>query len=143
VDIDKSWSDLYNKIMEIVSDASAFLAVALKENNRDWVIEKTAGLTIFSPEVLPYEIGNALIALRKKGRLSEQEIIRAFGVSQEIAVRLVPIKVYEALKTAIRCNIYAYDAYYLQCCIENSLPLISLDGRMCEAAKCLGIKVVM
>jgi predicted nucleic acid-binding protein len=129
--------------MEIVSDASAFLAVALNEKNRDWVIEKTAGLSILSPEVLPYEIGNALIALRKKGRLDEQEIIRAFGVSQEIAVRLVPIKVYEALKTALKCNVYAYDAYYLQCCIENSLPLISLDGRMCEAAKSLGIKVVM
>jgi predicted nucleic acid-binding protein len=129
--------------MEIVSDASAVLAVVLNENNRDWVIEKTAGLSILSPEVLPYEIGNALIELRKKGRLSEQDIIRAFGVSQEIAVRIVQIKVYEALKTAIRCNIYAYDAYYLQCCIENSLPLISLDGRMCEAAKSLGIKVVV
>jgi predicted nucleic acid-binding protein len=143
VRIDKYLVDLYNKIMEIVSDAISFLAVALDENKRDWVIEKTAGLTIISPEVLPYEIGNALIALRKKGRLNEQEIIRAFSVSQEIAVRLVSIKVHEALKTAIRCNVYAYDAYYLQCCIENSIPLISLDGRMCEAAKSLGIKVMV
>ena len=141
--IDKSSDDLYNKIMEIVSDASAFLAVALNENDRDWVIEKTSGLNILSPEVLPYEIGNALIAMKRKGRLNEQEIIRAFGISQKIAVKLVPIKVYEAIKTAIRCNVYAYDAYYLQCCVENSLPLISLDDRMCEAARSLGIKVVV
>jgi predicted nucleic acid-binding protein len=129
--------------MDIVSDASAFLAVALNEDNRDWVIKKTSGLNLLSPEVLPYEIGNALIAMKKKGRLNEQAIMRAFGISQQITVRLVPIKVNEAIKTAIRCNIYAYDAYYLQCCVENSLPLISLDDRMCEAARSLGIKVVV
>jgi predicted nucleic acid-binding protein len=44
---------------------------------------------------------------------------------------------------AIRFNIYAYDAYYLQCCIENRLPLISLDNRMCDVARSLGIKVVV
>jgi predicted nucleic acid-binding protein len=128
--------------MEIVSDASAFLAVALNESDRDWVIEKTSGLNILSPEVLPYEIGNALIAMQRKGRLNEQGIIRAFRASQNIAVRLVPVKVDEAIKKAIRCNIYAYDAYYLQCCVENKLPLLSLDEKMCEAAKTLGIKVV-
>jgi predicted nucleic acid-binding protein len=47
-----------------------------------------------------------------------------------------------AVKMAIRYNIYAYDAYYLQCCIEHRLPLISLDKRMCEVANNLGIKVV-
>jgi predicted nucleic acid-binding protein len=133
---------LYNKIVEIVSDASAFLAVALNENDRDWVIEKTSGLNILSPEVLPYEIGNALIAMKRKGRLNEKEIMRAFDISQNIVVRLVPIKISEAINTAIRYNVYAYDAYYLQCCLEKSLPLISLDGRMCEVARSLGIKVL-
>jgi predicted nucleic acid-binding protein len=128
--------------MEIVSDASAFLAVALNEIDRDWVIEKTSGFSIIPPEVLPYEIGNALIAVRRKGRFSDREILRAFDISQKIAVRLVPIKVQDAMKMAIRFNIYAYDAYYLQCCIENKLSLISLDDRMCDVARCLGIKVV-
>jgi predicted nucleic acid-binding protein len=143
VQIDNTSNDLYNKTMEIVSDASAFLAVALNESSRDWVIKKTAGSNVLSPEVLPYEIGNALIAMKKKGRLNEQEIIHAFGISQNIAVRLVPIKVSEAIKMAIQCNIYAYDAYYLRCCVENNLPLISLDDKMCKAAKSLGINVVV
>jgi len=128
--------------MEIVSDASAFLAVALNEIDRDWVIEKSSGFNIMSPEVLPYEIGKALIAVRRKGRLSDREILRAFDISQKIAVRLVPVKVHDAIKMAIRFNIYAYDAYYLQCCIENRLPLISLDKCMCDVARSLGIKVV-
>ncbi len=128
--------------MEIVSDASAFLAVTLNEIDRDWVIEKTSGFSIVSPEVLPYEIGNALITVKRKGRLNDREVLRAFESSQKISVKLVPVRVHDALKLAIRFNIYAYDAYYLQCCIENKLSLISLDDRMCDVARSLGIKVV-
>ena len=79
--------------------------------------------------------------LEKKGRLSDREILRAFDISQRIAVKLMPIKIHDAL-TAIRFGVYAYDAYYLQCCIENDLPLLSLDDRMCGVARSLGIKVV-
>ena len=128
--------------MEIVADASAFLAIILNESDRDWVIRETTGRSIISPEVLPYEIGNALVALKKRGRLNEREILRAFDLTQRIAVRLVSVKIHEAIKIALQFKIYAYDAYYLQCCIENKLPLISLDDRMCEIGRKLEIKVV-
>ncbi|MBM4055238.1 MAG: type II toxin-antitoxin system VapC family toxin [Planctomycetes bacterium] len=128
--------------MEIVADASVFLAVILNEDDRDWVIHKTTGKGIVSPEVLPYEIGNALIAMKRKGRLHDREILRAFDLSQRIAVNLVSVNIHEAVKMAMRFNIYAYDAYYLQCSIENKSPLISLDNRMCDIAGNIGIKVV-
>ena len=127
--------------MEIVADASAFLAVVLDEADRKWVIEKTSGLAIISPEILPYEIANALTSMKKKGRLTDREALKAFNISQAIPARLVPISVYDALKMAIKFNIYAYDAFYMQCCLETKLPLISLDNRMCEVAKSLSIKV--
>lgn len=128
--------------MEIVSDASSFLSVVLGEESREWVIAKTAGYGIVSPEVLPYEIANALVVVRKKGRLTDREALKAFDMSQRIPVRFLTVKIYEALKIAMRFNIYAYDAFYLQCCLETKLPLISLDARMCEVAKSLAIKVV-
>jgi predicted nucleic acid-binding protein len=128
--------------MEIVADASAFLAIILNESDRDWVIHETTGRSIISPEVLPYEIGNALVALKRRGRLNEREILRAFDLTQRIAVRLVSVKIHEAIKIALRFKIYAYDAYYLQCCIENKLPLISLDDRMSDIGRRLEIKVV-
>jgi len=128
--------------MEIVADASAFLAIILNESDRDWVIHETTGRSIISPEVLPYEICNALVALKRRGRLNEREILRAFDLTQRIAVRLVSVKIHEAIKIALRFKIYAYDAYYLQCCIENKLPLISLDDRMCDIGRRLEIKVV-
>ncbi len=128
--------------MELVADASAFLAVVLNEEDREWVVQRTVGCTIVSPEVLPYEIGNALIALRRKGRLSDEDILKAFELSQKIPVRLLPVRIHDAMKIAIKVGIYAYDAFYIQCCLEAKLPLISLDNRMCVVARNLGIKVV-
>ena len=98
--------------MDIVADASVFLSVVLDEADRNWVLEKTEGHSAVSPEILPYEIGNALIAVRRKGRLTDREILRAFDISQRIAVKLVPVKIHDALKLAVRFHIYAYDAYY-------------------------------
>ena len=128
--------------MELVADASAFLAVVLNEEDRQWVIEKTFGCMIVSPEVLPYEISNALIAVRRKGRLNDEEILAAFEMSQKIAVKLLPIRIHDAMKIAIKFETYAYDAFYIQCCLESKLPLISLDNRMCEIAENLGIRVL-
>jgi predicted nucleic acid-binding protein len=128
--------------MDIVSDASAFLAVVLDKETRGWVIEKTSDCTLVSLEVLPYEIANALIAVKRKGRLTDREVVKAFDISQRIPVKLVSVKVRDALRIALKHGIYAYDAFYLQCCIETKLPLISLDNRMCDIAKGLSAKVV-
>jgi predicted nucleic acid-binding protein len=129
--------------MDIVSDASAFLAVILDEESREWVIERTTDCTLVSPEVLPYEIANALIAVKRKGRLKEREVLKAFDISQRIPVKLISVKIRDALRIALTDSIHAYDAFYLQCCIETRLPLISLDNRMCDIARSLSIKVVV
>jgi predicted nucleic acid-binding protein len=128
--------------MDIVADASAFLAVVLNEAARDSIIRSTAGHGIVAPEILPYEIGNALVVVRKKGRLSDREVLQAFDNAQQIPVTLLPVTIPSAVKLAMQSGIYAYDAYYLQCCIENRLPLLSLDVRMCEVAKRLRIQIV-
>jgi predicted nucleic acid-binding protein len=128
--------------MDIVSDASAFLGVVLDEASRAWVIERTSGCAVVSPEILPYEIANALIAVKRKGRLTDREVLKAFDVSQRIPVRLVSVRIRDALRVAVKHGIHAYDAFYLQCCLETKLPLISLDNRMCEVATSLSIKVV-
>jgi len=128
--------------MEVVADASVFLAVVLNEADRQWVIEKTFGRIIVSPEVLPYEIANALVAVGRKGRISDDEILKAFEMTKNIPVTLAPVRIRDALSIAVNLRIYAYDAFYLQCCVEAKLPLLSLDRRMCEVAENLGIKVM-
>ena len=128
--------------MDIVADASAFLAVVLNEAARDSIIRSTTGRGIVAPEILPYEVGNALVVVRKKGRLTDREVLQAFDSAQQIAVTLLPVTIPSAVKLAMQFGVYAYDAYYLQCCIENRLPLLSLDVRMREVAKRLRIQIV-
>jgi|WetSurMetagenome_2_1015567.scaffolds.fasta_scaffold181984_1 predicted nucleic acid-binding protein len=130
--------------MDIVADASAFLSVALGEPGHVALIGKTIGKRLVSPDVLPYEIGNALAAgkKRKRHRLHDDDIHLAFARSQRIPVTLVHIRIDEALKLALKWNIYAYDAYYLQCAKERDLPLLSLDVGLCEIARAMKISVV-
>ncbi len=128
--------------MKIVSDASSFIAVLLAENERNWVINKTKNCEIVSPVILPYEIGNALIASYRRKRVNKDEIIKAYRISKTIKVHLLDVDITNALNIAIRFNIYAYDAYYLECCLENSLPLLSLDRKMRETATDLKIEVI-
>lgn len=79
--------------MDIVADASVLLSVALEEPGHEALIEKTTGMQLVAPEVLPFEIGNALIAgkKRKRHRLSDRDIHVAYARSQRIPVRLVSI----------------------------------------------------
>jgi predicted nucleic acid-binding protein len=70
------------------------------------------------------------------------DIHLAYARSQRIPVRLVQIRIDEALKLALRWNMYAYDAYYLRCARENELPLLSFDGNMLKIAKAMKITVM-
>ena len=48
--------------MKIIADTNIFLAVVLEEPEKGRIIQLTAGHELAAPMILPYEIGNALIA---------------------------------------------------------------------------------
>ena len=52
--------------MQIVADTNTFIAVALNEPEKDFIIRLTEGCDLISPEVLPFEIGNVLTTMMKK-----------------------------------------------------------------------------
>ena len=95
-----------------------------------------------APEILPYEIGNALSAMLKRGQITNKEALSEQKATNKIPVRLVAIDILKALKLAIEFNIYAYDAYFLQCAMALSSPLITLDNRMKKIATDLNIEVL-
>ena len=57
-------------------------------------------------------------------------------------VNIVEINLKDAVRLAGKYNIYAYDAYILQCAIEYKLPLLSLDAGMIETARQESIQVI-
>ncbi|MCG8459366.1 MAG: type II toxin-antitoxin system VapC family toxin [Holophagales bacterium] len=129
--------------MEVVADASTLLAVTLDEPERPAILDATVGVTLIAPEVLPWEVGNALSAMSKRGRLERKLVSPAWEAVQRIPVRLVPVEVEASLTLALELGIYAYDAYYLQCAATYRRPLITLDRQMRRIAASLGISCLI
>ena len=128
--------------MSIVSDTNIFLAVVFNEPEKGHIIQLTAGHEAIAPEILPYEVGNALSAMIKRKQITHKEALQAQKSINAIPVRLQSVDITQALKLAIDFNIYAYDAYFLQCAINQSCPLLTLDKRMKQVAQKLNIKIM-
>ena len=129
--------------MHIVADTNIFLAVALNEPERGRIIQLTSGIDAIAPEILPYEIGNALSAMVKRKQVTTEEALVAQKAASVIPVRLIGIDIQAALKLAMEFNIYGYDAYFLQCAKALSCPLITLDKRMKKIASELNIETLL
>ena len=129
-------------VEEIVADTNTFLSVALDEPERARIVELTTGHDLVAPEVLPFEIGNALTALMKRGVLQAKEVSTVWDAVQAIPVDLRAVDVKEALGIAVRFGMYAYDAYFLECALGLRLPLLTLDKGMKTVARELAIEVL-
>lgn len=128
--------------MNVISDTNIFLAVALDEPEKEKIIQLTTKTDIISPEILPYELGNALTAMVKRRQLTPHSALAAFDAVNQIPVRLVSVDIQQALQLAFEFNIYAYDAYFLQCAKFFSCPLLTLDKRMKQVATELRIEIL-
>lgn len=128
--------------MNIVSDTNILLAVVFNEPEKDDIVQLTSGNEAIAPEIMPYEVGNALSAMVKRKQITHKEALQALQSVNTIPVRLMSIDITQALKLAIDFNIYAYDAYFLQCAINQSCPLLTLDKRMIKVAKELNIQIL-
>ncbi len=128
--------------MKIVADTNTFLAVALNEPEKDWLIQTTDGHDLIAPAVLPYEIGNALSSLVRRKVLAATQLGAAWDAAAAIPVELAAVDARASLLLAGHFRIYAYDAYFLQCSLESKCPLLTLDGGMKRVAKQLNITLV-
>ena len=128
--------------MKIVADTNTFLATALNEPEKEAIISLTAGHELVAPEVLHFEIGNALSAMVKRGRLSREEALQAYDMAQKVPVELRGIDIRKALGIASQRKIYAYDAYFLECAQAVHGPLLTLDGSLKKVAVTMGIKLL-
>jgi len=63
----------------------------------------------------------------KKRTLDGSELLDAWEAVGQIPVELRKVDFREALKIASRFNIYAYDAYFLECAASTRSPLLTLD----------------
>jgi predicted nucleic acid-binding protein len=128
--------------MDTLLDASAIMAIILNEPNRYIVINAAKNAVLLSSEVIFFEIGNALISLYKRHKLSADEVLAAYKAFISIPLRIMKVDVEQALRIACRYNIYAYDAYYLEVAYRLKLPLITFDTSMKNVGLYLNINII-
>jgi predicted nucleic acid-binding protein len=128
--------------MEVILDASAIMAVIIKEPERELVIQLTKGTVIVSPNMVSYEIANGLTKMIKKKVIEKERMINAYKYFEKIPIKTIEINVKKALEIAWEYKIYAYDACYLESAGRLKLPLLTFDGTMTRIGKELGVTVL-
>jgi predicted nucleic acid-binding protein len=103
--------------MNVVAGTNIFLAAALDAPEKQRIIHLTTDRLIIVPEILPYEIENALTSIVKRNQITKNEAMSVHAVANHIPVRLAQIDKPQALKLALDSNIHAYDAYF--CIVQN------------------------
>lgn len=121
--------------MIITIDTSALLAVLLNEEHKTKIIEKTKGHSLQAPASLDAEVGNALSAMFKRDRITLDQAEQVLGQFKEISIRRTKLRLREAFQLAHNHNLYAYDAYVLDCALQYRVPLMSLDKELITIGK--------
>ncbi len=128
--------------MDIVIDTSALIAVIVDEPERTKIIELTSGNTLIGPGSIPWEIGNAFSAMFKRNRLTLAEAHKGLAIFDNIPLRYIKPDFVKALKISKETDIYAYDAYVLECAIKQKAPLLTLDKKLKAAAQELKVETM-
>ena len=100
------------------------------------------GCSLFAPASVHWEIGNAFSSMFKSQRLSIKLANQALAAYHEIPIKFIDVPLEKALEISHAQNIYAYDAYLLQCAQQTSTALLTLDSGIKSVAARVGIHVL-
>lgn len=128
--------------MSLVVDTSVIISVIINEESKPKLIKITEGEELFAPSSLHWEIGNAFSAMFKRKNIELSLAKKAIDYYRMIPLRLVDIDIYKALEISHQFNIYAYDAYFLECARKYNYPLLTLDHGLSELAKEMKLKII-
>ncbi|NMC12770.1 MAG: type II toxin-antitoxin system VapC family toxin [Chloroflexi bacterium] len=128
--------------MNIVVDSSVIISVIANGTEKVNIISRTMGFNLVAPSSVHWEIGNAFSAMLKRKRITQKQAIKAIQIYKSIPIRFVEINLEEALEIADQLQIYAYEAYLIQCALSYQLPLMTLDKNLEFNAKQKGVRLV-
>ena len=125
--------------MNVVTDTSVVLSVLTSEPERPAILQMTKGADLIAPSSVHWEIGNALSAMTKRGRLSPDQAQTVVRNYERIPIRFVEVPLAEAVGLAVEHGIYAYGAYVIVCARRQRCRLISLDKSLLRNAFAIGV----
>lgn len=131
--------------MIVVLDASFVLAWLLPDEQSAVVEELFAdpGSYFLAPDLLRYEIVNALVVGQRRRRIDASEARTALALFNLAPIGLLRPSASSVLELSESHNLSAYDAAYLAVAASQGARLASLDARLAAAAAVLGVPTVV
>jgi predicted nucleic acid-binding protein len=126
-------SGTYAKRPPLVGDCSVLAAVLFDEPERNRAADALAGMNIFAPFLLDYELASVAV---KKARQGLEDVVRQ-GLADlaELDITRCPVDVAALCRLAAECELSAYDAAYLLLAIDLRAPLVTFDQRLGRTAR--------
>ncbi len=131
-----------NRVAEIVVDTSVIIAVITNEAAKEQIIDATAGSTLVAPLSLDVEVGNAFSRMFKRKRIDLEAAQKALNAYFQIPIIIIDVDLPSALRLSHDLNVYAYDAYVIDCAMKRNAPLISLDSGLLEACRRAKVEII-
>lgn len=134
--------------MAIIVDAN-LIVVLVTQDPRAVYVERQlqawidAGEELHAPDLLRYEVANALTRLIGAGRLSADDLAEVWALVETIPIQLHPLNSGpQVVGIALRLGrVSAYDAAYLALAQDLSATLWTLDGPLARNAAGHGLPV--
>jgi len=118
----------------IVVDASAVVALLTADaHTGGWVAERCSGATLAAPDVLPFEVGNALRRLERGGLLDRTAAGMAHHDLLDLSVQLWPYSVLADRAWELRHAVTVYDGTYVALAEALDAPLVTVNARLARA----------
>jgi predicted nucleic acid-binding protein len=128
--------------MYITIDTSALIAVIGNEDSKEKIVEITVDCSLYAPTSVHWEIGNAFSAMFKRQKSNIEQAKLALKAYREIPIKFIEVSLEQTLEICKKLNIYAYDAYLIQCALKTNTSLLTLDNRLSAVAEKLGVKTL-
>ena len=132
----------YHVHMYITIDTSALIAVIGNEASKQSIVDLTANCSLYAPASVHWEIGNAFSSMFKSQKLDIKRAQQALTVYSGIPIKFVDVPLEATLELSKAQNIYAYDAYLIQCAQQTSTSLLTLDNGLKSVAQQVGVHVL-
>lgn len=99
-----------------------------------------------APALWLLEVGNALLTAQRRKRLTEREVDKLLGALTALPIDLESGPPGESLDgimaLARKLGLTTYDAAYVELAQRRRLPLATLDARLAEGARKIGVEVL-
>jgi len=125
-----------------VSLLSALIAVIGNEAAKQGIVDLTVNCSLYAPASVHWEIGNAFSLMFKSQRLDIVLAQQALEVYSGIPIKFVDVPLDVTLELSRSQNIYACDAYLIQCAQQTSTSLLTLDNGLKSVARQVGVHVL-